>query len=246
MVAVFKKWLLATLYGSGSRTDFWGIDLPSVGAIWFLLALFISLALMNFIHAKKCGGVIVIISLLSVLTAKITWFPFSIQAGGLATLFVYIGWLGKKREAQLLLGSWWQWLVLLGIWTIAIVCSYINLNMSLVKCQVPNGLIDIAGSIAATIIIVNVSSVIEKHTKLIGQGLAFIGQNSLVIMCAHLIELNTFPWNMVYAITGRNLIILSLVYILKVCWAIMCVYMIKLYKNLCRGHRFPDCKKLLS
>lgn len=33
------KWIIAGLYGSGSRTDFLGLVLPSIGAVWFFLAL---------------------------------------------------------------------------------------------------------------------------------------------------------------------------------------------------------------
>lgn len=39
MVKVAGKWLIAGLYGSGFRGDFLGFRLPSIGAIWFLLAL---------------------------------------------------------------------------------------------------------------------------------------------------------------------------------------------------------------
>ena len=39
LVKVPAKWIVAGLYGSGARADFLGLNLPRIGAIWFLLAL---------------------------------------------------------------------------------------------------------------------------------------------------------------------------------------------------------------
>lgn len=39
LVKVPARWVVAGLYGSGARADFLGLNLPHIGAIWFLLAL---------------------------------------------------------------------------------------------------------------------------------------------------------------------------------------------------------------
>ena len=68
-----------------------------IGAIWFLLALASATYIINNIYTNKYRNLLVIlISYIGYKTSKYIWFPFSIQAGMVATIFMYVGIIRKR------------------------------------------------------------------------------------------------------------------------------------------------------
>lgn len=101
MLSTVVKWAVATAYGSGSRSDFLRLNLPVMGATWFLLASIIGMLLLHIgLRFKRYAVIFFIICFATgAITARFTWLPFSIQSGMTAAIFFYIGYLGKiKRD----------------------------------------------------------------------------------------------------------------------------------------------------
>lgn len=123
------------------------------------------------------------------------------------------------------------------IWIVALYFSYKNGLISMVSSSYPNPIINILGSITATYIIICVSQWIEK----VGRGeiyhyLLFWGRNTLIVLCAHLTELNCLPWSWVYALIDSRPIGLIVVFCLKVLWATLAVLLVNKY-----GKKITSC-----
>ena len=73
-----------------------------------------------------------------------------------------------------------------------------------------NGLMDIFGAFAAIYLLRYVCDYISKSAKL-SKILRWYGSNSIVILCFHILELNLFPWQLVFkGLPYRMLIIIFL------------------------------------
>lgn len=224
-------WLLAGIYGSGSKSNFLTFSLPVIGAIWFLLALVWVLCAMNGLNAMeaRCTGekkkwipmvLVVLLFFFGFISAKYTWLPFSIQAGCVSLLFFWIGYKGKRLLPQLLASSKTT-ILCTGIWIAAIVVSICHDYMSLVRCAFPDLMLNIVGATAATLVLLSAAKKLEMCSVLgqLNLLLKFIGENTLIFLSFHLIELNLFPWQLIglnHMPVLRNLFL----FCLKVFWCV--------------------------
>lgn len=191
------EWLFASLYGAGGTLKAPFYIIP-IGAIWFLWATFWGSMFLRCSLNLKRGYRMVMVSLLFIIgywSREWMWFPYSIQAGCCATLFMYLGYLLRESKDKLkelsmetkIAGTIMAFLVWL---------EFIKNFKSfwLVSCDIGRGAIDIFGCICGCYIVVLVSRFIEKHIKLLADALAFLGKYSLFMLCVHIVELNLFPW----------------------------------------------------
>lgn len=202
-----EKWGWATLYGSGSRIDFFNLQIEPIGAVWFLLALLWSTVLLVIairvlskiqtnwkgIFLLACGIAVFEISIIS---AKYIWLPSSIQAGLAGLIFMISGYLyraGKDKITRA--GIKWILVASIFLWSWSLYLSFSNDNMSLVKCQFPNPIINITGAIGGGFTIICLSKWIDKFKKL-KMPLKYIGRYSLIAMSIHVIESNFMPWHL--------------------------------------------------
>ena len=194
-----KYWLYASIYGSGNsyQEPFY---IASIGAIWFLWALFWgSLFLKISLKMKPVLRLAFVIALFlfGYFTRNWFWFPLSIQGGCCATLWVYIGYLFKRfKEMREKLPSECKYIVLLFcivVWVFFIIQFQ---TFWLVRGDIGMGVVDIFGSICASYAVIQISRYIWK-IPLIGRWLAYLGRYSLFMLCIHIVELNLFPWDRV-------------------------------------------------
>ena len=99
----FQNWCYAALYGAGDTytEPFW---IPGIGAIWFLWATFWgSIFLRISFKFDKYIRLLFIVGLFAVgyFSRRIFWFPFSIQAGACATMFIYMGYLWRGAKTKI-------------------------------------------------------------------------------------------------------------------------------------------------
>lgn len=88
---------LAALYGSGSSVSLPCGNVPSIGAIWFLPAMFFAQIIWRYTATKKKPILwLISIFIIGYLTSSIVWLPLSIQAGMTCSLFIYIGNQARK------------------------------------------------------------------------------------------------------------------------------------------------------
>lgn len=187
--AAFRTWGIASLYGAG---DSWSepFQVKGIGAVWFLLALFLALVIVHFFAERKYYQWIVAgIAFAGWLSFDRTnvWLPLSIQAGMLASLYVLIGYEGRKRGFTVRSAGAGVWLTL---FLLAVLSIQQFSGFWLVHNYLGNGWLDLFGSLAAALVVIAFSMHLCKGGEILKRILLFFGRNSLVILCAHLIELN--------------------------------------------------------
>lgn len=188
--------VLAGLYGNGSEIH-WiflggGYGVPTVGAIWFLPALFFALIIVRYFMQWEYGGIcIFLVALLGYESGKAAWLPLSIQSGMVAASFVYLGMLAhkykimeKKLPKEIFAGT-------VALWVFCILfCG----ELYLVENRFNHGLLDYAGALAGGYVVLRLSKMLEEKMRLISRVLLFFGENSLIVMCVHAVELKVMPW----------------------------------------------------
>lgn len=189
-----KQWTIAALYGSGGP-----VAVPKIkwiGALWFLLALFFAKLIIYLTEAlgKYQWAAVFAIAYIGYATARLFWLPMSIQAGMTASMYVYIGKIIHKNDLftkSFCSGKTALYIFAPALWAFCVMfCG----RLYMVENFYGNGLLDIFGSIAATFTLVWLSMLIEKYIPIVKNVLAYIGSITLVILCAHITELNVFPW----------------------------------------------------
>lgn len=233
------RWFLAGAYGSGSRSDFFSLKMPVIGAIWFLLAFIWVLLFMEVLEHKTDSLVAPrkkamqaaaasVLFLLGYWSARYFWLPFSVQSGCAALLFFIIGFW-EKHGLSGLLRSKALLLAACVVWGASILVSVRHDYMSLVRCAFPDLLLNIAGACSATLVLLSVGNWLETRDYLPKTRffLEWIGQNTLPFLCFHLIELNVFPWHFLDLIGLNNDLETIIIFCLKLIWCCACIALTK-------------------
>ena len=198
LIANLKMWILAGMFGAGSdHNDVMSrYQIHQIGAIWFLLALFVALLITRFFIQYRYGYIgILVIAIIGYYSSKYIWFPWSIQPGMVACIFVYLGWLCKSKKLLSIRCKKEIFVLLCAVWYISIIFSR---GLYMVNNAYENGILDIAGALAGSYVIIIICMFLCKYCSGIKKILLFYGKNSLIVLCFHLVELNMFPWGMVY------------------------------------------------
>jgi len=190
--ADIQKWFLAALYGSGNIEKY---GFTRIGAIWFLLAMFMSCVFIRFISDKKNAAFYVaFVVIVGYLTSWIAWLPFSIQSAMVASGYVYIGYVSRERHVldRKFNGLWSIPVVI--VWILTILFGKVNMARNLFKY----GVFDFIGALCGAYIVLIICKLIDNKRILpsvIINMLCFYGRNSLIVLCFHFVELEMFPWS---------------------------------------------------
>lgn len=189
------KWTISALYASGNREPF---GIPRIGAIWFLWALFIGITIVRIMIDRLNKIFITLFAIafliLGTYSSDIWWLPLSIQPAFCGILFVILGFYCNQIKLD-----FQMYKPIAFVLFVAWFCSSIYIETNMAKGVYSHGLFNYLVAIDGVYIFILLSKKIDsvlKNTKIRGI-LIFIGQNSLVIMCLHLLELNIIPWNKV-------------------------------------------------
>lgn len=191
-------WSKAGFYGAGGIIDNLPDAFPPIGAVWFLLAIFWGSLLMQLV--LRCSiylqfPIVAVLFFFGYVSAhKLMWFPFDIQPGCCAVLYMYVGYLAKYFEDRIEKWRKQVWPAAFLVWAIF---AYSFTSFYLVSCDYGNGLFDIVASICACYCIFIIA---ERLDCLDGEAveiIAFFGRYSLVVLCVHLVEMNLIDWWMV-------------------------------------------------
>lgn len=184
--------IIASIYGSGQSYD--GAlfaKVPSIGAIWFLLALFWTKNIFNILH-KYLNDKILFISCIvmsiaaSYIDHNIANIPFSILPGVSALIFYYLGFHAKNFNLRS-----YYYLFCILIWFIAI--NYSHLYM--VRCSFGCYPIDIIGACGGTIVVFLISKYTHGTSVKFSYIFRWFGVNSLAILCFHAFRINNNIWS---------------------------------------------------
>lgn len=192
----YKYTLIAILWGTGeSHTSAIWPNMPHIGAIWFLLALFWCRTFFNIIvtDIKKPYIVVVSIALLATITDRyIINLPLGLLPGLSAMIYYIIGYylhhLKINQYSIYLCGTCW----LLHLF-------YSRIDMC--NCFYGYYPIDILGTVFGTLIIYKLSKAITSLTY--SKYLTWLGQVSLVMMCFHTLESNIIDYNSIPTIKNN-------------------------------------------
>lgn len=227
--ATALEWLYASLYGAGDtyREPFY---IKSIGGIWFLLAsfwgtLFLKLILGLKDHLRVFS--VIALFLIGYFSRELFWFPLSIQAGMCAALFMYIGYLWKDvyrhiesltKECRIFLTA-----SAFAVWIFFVIDFK---SFWLVHCDIGRGVVDIFSSLCAVLCVMLISKLITEHFTKLSDALAYIGKYSIIMLCAHIVELNLFPWyRIALTIDMSEQVELLVIISGKILWSIAITYL---------------------
>ena len=187
-------WIKAGFYGAGSSYHL-PESFTAIGAIWFLLATFWGSLLMQFVLRRNRYAQVVWVTVLfafgCISANKVIWFPFDIQPGCCAVLYMYIGYVTRKKEdvVRKIMSKAWPAAFL--AW-IVFICTFTS--FALVRCDYGKGAVDIAASLCACYCIFLISEILDRSDGKIVRTLAYIGRYSLLVLCIHLVEMDLIDW----------------------------------------------------
>ncbi len=221
-LTVFFEWSLAALYGSGAKNNYLFDVNQYMGAIWFLWALFFSVLIISILMRIKNAILwVVMIFYIGYKTSKLVWLPFSIQAGMTMSALV---WIGYKVKQNNLLNKYIPLYIILLMLVSWVFCIF-NGKLIVASNSYKLGVVDLMGGVFGSFFIYKTSIFIEARLRLLSSALMFFGSNSLIILCFHLVELNTFPWPLMKSTILHYS--LSWVVIIKISWVCIAVILVK-------------------
>lgn len=217
----YKYTLIAFLWGTGeSHTSAIWPNMPHIGAIWFLLALFWCRTFFNIIFIKtKHPYIIVIITavIATIIDRYVINLPLGILPGLSALSFYLLGYYFRHFKI-----NQYEILLCAVCWIIHIFYSRIDMC----NCFYKYYPIDILGTTFGTMLAYIISKKISffSYSKYITK----LGQTSLIILCFHTLENNIIDYDKIpitqnhwfILFTFRSVLCVSLTYI----WYILVNY----------------------
>ncbi|PWG65915.1 acyltransferase family protein [Bifidobacterium callitrichidarum] len=189
-----KIWGSAAVYAAGdiSQHALWPQS-ARIGAIWFLLSLFWAHLLMHVFAKLPCTPVWVVVSfVIGYASARWIWLPWDIQSGMCTLAFVYVGYLMKQYDVLAWLKKYPAVWVLMAVVWLADIVLFSGFSLAL-NDYGKTPVLAALGGVAGTVCIIGISVLVDRVQR-IGGILAWIGQTSLALLCAHLIEDDVLPW----------------------------------------------------
>lgn len=187
--------LIQVLYASGTDMNKTIGGITQIGAIWFLFALFWAKIITKIAIDKKYGGgvFLFLVALLLYYSSLYIWLPFNIQSGAMASLFVYLGAIFKEWKILDRL----DWKICMIGFIVLLSEVHFDIGLYVVANKYDYGIVSMIGAVLISGFVVEISKSIGK-IQVLKKPLLFYGQNTLIILCYHLIELNNVPWHRLY------------------------------------------------
>ncbi len=197
--AELLRWVQAALWGAGGRIPNALWDVERIGGIWFLLALFWAHLLIVSTHKLPAWARLLTLAICTCamsISAHYVWLPWSIQAGFGCAIYLYVGMLIRRVDGFSYKKPIAFVIVLMAAW------GYVILQRgggSLASQDYPLGALTMLGGVAATLLIVSVCRSIETRAVQMSRFMQWIGRNTLVILCVHILEDDVIWWGQVGA-----------------------------------------------
>ncbi len=195
------KTLSATLYGSGTRTDWpwwFPIKLSIIGMPWFLLGMFwakllLAAILKAFRHPAMQAIAVLAVSCAGVLLAACTpWLPLSVYAGFASLLFLWLGYL--FRRTGFLQKPLPAYLLLIGLIAAGIAAMHVP-PLYLVVASFRGGVLNVICGAVLSFLILAACERWDRSGFPGAGALALLGRNTLWILALHKFESVVIPWS---------------------------------------------------
>lgn len=206
---IFKQIIFAY---SNRKTFF--TDINGVGVLWFIPFLVICKIMYYWIEkfSRKnevlTGFICTTFTVIGIYLSKIEIFlPWSFDVALASMLFFYIGYLLKEYNLlEKILSDYKVFICIIILYIVGIKFGYIELAIR----SYPYGLICYITAVCGTIIVFQISKIIEKFSKYIKRVLCWYGKNSMYILCVHCLEWNIIQYTYFGINTKPQLIIAKL------------------------------------
>ncbi len=197
--------LLGTLlFASGTVVQPFGFN--AVGPTWFLVALFVSRLALNGLlmlferlraSVPMQGLVCAAIAVAGLAWSNVlgVYLPLDIDLCYYTVLLMWIGYMARKHNVPLSLGTWYVAVGALLVWAACMQFS----SLELAARRLDNPVVATFGAIAGTYVMCWLSMALEhaKNLPVLGtleRFLVFCGNASMAIFCVHAIDW-MFPWS---------------------------------------------------
>ena len=185
----------ALFFGSGAYHGnvIWS-QFPTIGMIWFLLALYWCKITYNII--VNCVPtykflISLSISIIAVLIDNyVINIPLSILPGLSAVIFYAIGDMFNEYKEGIIKHN----IILLSTGMVCWIFALMYSSTSMVNCQYGFYPLDIVAGCMGTYVLYYFSSLIARKKNIITSFFMWSGINSMTILCAHFLEQSTFVW----------------------------------------------------
>lgn len=200
---VIKNTLLGGVCGFGcgpqeSYIHFPYMEVWTVGALWFLPTYFWATVLFAFIQKKttscKMERSIVIIMLASIgyiIPQFWIWLPTNFDIALFCLIYIYMGYLVSGRELSKM--KWYTYLMVIFVFIVAGVYYH---STALNIRSIPS-VITVSSAIAGSLLMVYLAKWIEDKLKVASRMMAWLGRNTLIILCVHLLCLELMPYELI-------------------------------------------------
>lgn len=186
--SVFKMDLIKIAFGSGSNEDNALFhDIPTVGPIWFLLALFWGCALTSIIkkNVQSSLGTLLwafVLFFVGYISSKYVRLPLSIQMGMCSAPFILTGGWIRQYDVVERFGELHKILIasLVIIWLIAVLTMGDDLNMA--SSRYREGIVRIPLSIIASLFCLFLC---KKYDFRVLRCMKWLGKNTLYVLAGH-------------------------------------------------------------
>jgi len=195
-LSVLKEEIVTVLLGLGITYSIGNVEYKSVGAVWFLIALFeASILTRVFLRMKYGVWVGFFVALISWFSAFYFYLPLSIQAAGIGSAFVYLGNIIKTKRGFCFFERYLKRLFIWGF-TTWVLASFFSVNVNLVDGYLSHGPLSCLTSSVISIWIINLCYLLDKSellfTKKLCSAFCFCGQRSLTLLCVHSLSMKAF------------------------------------------------------
>ena len=224
VVSGLKKWGLAALQGVGVEPKI-VFHMESIGAIWFLWALFWASLLLRFListeHRYFRLAAVLALFVTGVISIRTVFLPLSIQPAFAALLWMYVGWLvrqgkeyiARETEAGTAFGEAYETYHRAAFGALFLFALSLFLHAAfryrpflMVSATFDGGLLGILGSFAGSAVVFGTVWFLyrwkDRFLKPVCLALTWLGQNSLLLLCVHIIEQDLIPWKHYYGAAG--------------------------------------------
>lgn len=185
---------ISALYGSGTTISFFlnkAITINAIGAIWFLLAMFLGNIIFNALMsytkqhlAIRYVGIILLTVLGFALSAEGIILPWSLNAA-LASQAFYLAGYEIKYFAMVEKRGWFYFILGLLLWGISVQSGFFYLNIAYANAP----LLAVLGGIGGSFVLMFLAAEITKFAFNF-KYVEYFGQMSLIVLCIHLLDLS--------------------------------------------------------
>ncbi len=186
------QFVRAVLWGAGVSYPTLPAGVGTIGAIWFLEALFVALVEVRLLLGLGMRegariAVAAVLAVVAILTAQVFVLPCNVQTGLYGGMYVVLGHAYAKHG-----GLAWRagTAAMVGMCACCAAACVLHISVSLVALSTTWGPVGIAVSLSTSALMLQVSQRLASKPWAVTRFLRFVGRNSLVVMCVHLICLD--------------------------------------------------------